>query len=97
MKGGPLNGAKDNLNIWLKHLPSDESGSSVAILLEKLVYIGIFWANFEPIIEWAPNVFWGGSEEVKCSLPHGKSHSEDGSSKAFIREWEHDVVFGFVE
>ncbi|KAF5931719.1 hypothetical protein HYC85_027890 [Camellia sinensis] len=24
--------------------------------------------------EWAPNVFWGGFEEVTCSLPRGKSH-----------------------
>ncbi|KAF5934417.1 hypothetical protein HYC85_030588 [Camellia sinensis] len=55
---------------------------------------GIFWANFEPKIEWAPNVFYGGFEEVKCSLPHGKSHGEDGSSKPFMSEWEHDVVFG---
>ncbi|GMP91449.1 hypothetical protein CsSME_00042148 [Camellia sinensis var. sinensis] len=46
---------------------------------------------------WAPNVFWGGSEDVKCSLPRGKSHGEDGSSKPFMSEWEHDVVFGFVK
>ncbi|GMP23103.1 hypothetical protein CsSME_00000827 [Camellia sinensis var. sinensis] len=37
------------------------------------------------------------SEEVKCSLPRGKSLGEDGSSKSFMSEWEHDVVFGFVE
>ena len=64
-------------------------------LLEKLLYIDIFWANFEPKIEWAPNVFWGGSEEVKCSLPRGKSHGEDGTSKPFMGEWEVDIVFGF--
>ena len=62
-----------------------------------MVYIGLFWADFEPKIEWAPDVFWSGSEEVKCSLQHGKSHGEDGSSKPFIGEWEHNVVFGFVE
>ena len=59
------------------------------------VLYGLRWANFEPKFQWAPNVFWVGSEEVKCSLPHGKSHSEDGTSKPFMSEWEVDVVFGF--
>ena len=66
-------------------------------LLENWFFISLFWANFEPKIEWAPNVFWGGSEEVKCSLLRGKSHGEDGSSKPFMSEWEHDGIFGFVE
>ena len=65
--------------------------------MEKWFNIGIFLANFEFKIEWAPNVFWGGSEEVKCSLPRGKSHGEEGMSKSFMNEWEHDIVFGFVE
>ncbi|KAF5954989.1 hypothetical protein HYC85_007845 [Camellia sinensis] len=47
-----------------------------------------------PKIEWAPNVFWSGSEKVTCFLLHGKSHGEDGSSKPFMSEWEVDVVFG---
>ena len=46
-------------------------------------------------MEWDPNVFWGGSEKVTCSLPRGKSHGEDGTSKPFMSEWEVDVVFGF--
>ena len=58
---------------------------------------GLFWADFEPKIEWVLNVFWGGSKEVKCSLPRGKSHGADGSSRPFMSEWEHDVVFEFVE
>ena len=62
----------------------------------RLLY-GLFWANFKPKIEWAPNVFWGGSEEVMCSLLRGKSHGGDSSSKPFMSEWELDVVFGFVE
>ncbi|KAF5952120.1 hypothetical protein HYC85_010064 [Camellia sinensis] len=74
-------------------LVSSKKGSSVG----KIGLLGLFWADFEPKIEWAPNVFWGGSEEVNCSLPRGKSHGEDGSSKPFMSEWEHDVVFGFVE
>ena len=57
----------------------------------------LIWANFEPKIESVPRVFWGGSEEVTCSLPHGKSHGEDGLSKPFMSEWELDVVFGLVE
>ena len=60
-----------------------------------MVNIGIFWADFEPKIEWAPNVFWDGSEELTCSLPRGKSHGEDGTSKPFMSEWEVDGVFGF--
>ena len=58
------------------------------------VLYGLFWANFEAKIEWAPNVFWGGSEEVTCSLPRSKSHGEDGTSKPFMSEWVVDVVFG---
>ena len=34
---------------------------------------------------------------MTCSLPRGKSHGEDGSSKPFMSEWELDVLFGFVE
>ena len=34
-----------------------------------------------------------GSVEVKCSLPRGKSHGEDGTSKPFMSEWEVDIVF----
>ena len=67
------------------------------LFIGNLVFIGLFQANFEPKIEWTPNVFWGGSEEVMCSLPHDKSHSEDGTSKPFMSEWEGDVVFEFVE
>ena len=66
-------------------------------IVGKIGLLGLFWAIFEPKIEWAPNVFWGGFEEVTCSLPRGKSHGEDGSSKPFMSEWELDVIFGFVE
>lgn len=66
-------------------------------IVGKLVFIGLFWANFEPKIEWDPHVFWGGFEEVTCSLSHGKSHGEDSLLKPFISEWELDVVFRFVE
>ncbi|KAF5951133.1 hypothetical protein HYC85_009077 [Camellia sinensis] len=48
--------------------------------------IGLFWAIFEPKIEWDPRVFWDGSEKVTCSLPRGKSHGEDSSSKLFMSE-----------
>ncbi|GMP87702.1 hypothetical protein CsSME_00039966 [Camellia sinensis var. sinensis] len=57
----------------------------------------LFWENFEPKIEWVSHVFWDGSKEVTCSLPHGKSHGEDGSSKPFMSEWKLNVIFGFVE
>ena len=66
-------------------------------LLEILVFIGLFWANFKPKIEWVPHVFWGGSKNVTCSLPYSKSHGEDGSSNPLMSELELDVVFGFVE
>ena len=57
-------------------------------------FIGIFWTDFEAKIEWAPNVVWDGSEEVKCSLPRGKSHGKDGTSKPFMSEREVDIIFG---
>ena len=62
-------------------------------IVGKLVYIYLFWADFAPKIECAPNVLWDGSEEVKCFLPRGKSHGKDGTSKPFMSEWEVDVVF----
>ncbi|GMQ05307.1 hypothetical protein CsSME_00050387 [Camellia sinensis var. sinensis] len=50
--------------------------------------------QFNPV---GPKCLLGWVQEVTCSLPHGKSHDEDSSSKPFMSEWEVDVVFEFME